>query len=149
MSFDLKDLLQSAVAAYRGAFPGVRIELNTPAEACFMRGAPDLILQMLDKLVENAVDFCAPSGAITVRLTRAASNYELAVSNDGPPIPADLLGRLFESLFEHRQGVDDKPHFGLGLYIVRLITEFHGGKALAANRSDGGGATFTAALPLV
>jgi signal transduction histidine kinase len=60
-----------------------------------------------------------------------------------------MLERLFESLFEHRRGHDDKPHFGLGLYIVRLIAEFHEGKALAANRADGGGAVFTAILPLI
>ena len=96
-----------------------------------MRGAPDLIVQMLDKLIENAVDFCPAKGTITVRLARAGSRYELAVINDGPPIPSALLERLFESLFEHRQDQDDKPHFGLGLYIVRLIAEFHGGKALS------------------
>jgi two-component system sensor histidine kinase ChvG len=56
---------------------------------------------------------------------------------------------LFESLFEQRQGRDDKPHFGLGLYIVRLVAEFHGGTAVAANRSDGGGAIFTITLPLI
>jgi signal transduction histidine kinase len=119
------------------------------ANACFMHGAPELILQMLDKLIENAVDFCSASGTITVRLTRAATDYELAVSNDGPPIPPDMLSRLFESLFEHRLGVDDKPHFGLGLYIVRLIAEFHGGRAIAANRSTDAGAVFTVILPLI
>ncbi|MEA3197003.1 MAG: hypothetical protein QOF32_1055, partial [Gammaproteobacteria bacterium] len=43
----------------------------------------------------------------------------------------------------------DKPHFGLGLYIVRLVAEFHGGTAAAANRPDGGGAIFTVTLPLI
>jgi two-component system, OmpR family, sensor histidine kinase ChvG len=149
LRFDLGELLQSAVAGYRDAFPAARIELVAPPDACFMHGAPDLVVQMLDKLIENAVDFCSASGTITVRLARAGTHYELNVSNDGPPIPEALLGRLFESLFENRQGTDDKPHFGLGLYIVRLIAEFHGGVAVAANRPDAGGAVFTVVLPFI
>jgi two-component system, OmpR family, sensor histidine kinase ChvG len=149
VNFDLRAVLESAVAGYRDAFPRTRIELDLPPDACYMRGAPELIVQMLDKLIENAVDFCPPSGVITVRLARTGSEYELTVGNDGPPIPPAVLERLFESLFEHRQGHDDKPHFGLGLYIVRLIAEFHEGKALAANRPNEVGAVFTVLLPLI
>ena len=149
VNFDLCELLGAAIAGYRDAFPASRFELDTPPNACPMLGAPDLIAQMLDKLIENAVDFCPPSGLITVRLARSGSNYELGVANDGPPIPQPLLPRLFESLFEHREGHGDRPHFGLGLYIVRLIAEFHGGAALAANRADGGGAAFTVMLPMI
>jgi two-component system, OmpR family, sensor histidine kinase ChvG len=149
VGFDFRELLISAVAAYRDSFRGSTIELQTPPDACFMRGAPDLIVQMLDKLIENAVDFCPPGGVIVVRLTRDLGQYELAVGNDGPPIPEAMLGRLFESLFEQRAGRDDKPHFGLGLYIVRLIAEFLGGRAAAANRADAGGAVFTVTLPII
>ena len=154
VNFDLRELLRSAIAGYRDAFPGPRFELDTPPDACSLRGAPDLIVQMLDKLIENAVDFCAPArsasvGTIIVRLARSGGDYELSVANDGPPIPTSLLERLFESLFEHRLGQDDRPHFGLGLYIVRLIAEFHGGKARAANRTDGSGAVFTIVLPMI
>jgi signal transduction histidine kinase len=149
VSFDLTELVGSAVAGYRLGFPNAHIDLDTPLDACFMRGAPDLVIQMLDKLIENAVDFCPASGTITVRLRRAETDYALTVGNDGPPIPTPMLGRLFESLFEHRLGVDEKPHFGLGLYIVRLVAEFHGGRALAGNRADGGGAVFTVLLPLI
>jgi dedicated sortase system histidine kinase len=147
--FDLRELLSSAVAAYRDGFPQAHIVLEAPPDACFIRGAPDLIVQLLDKLIENAVDFCPAAGLITVRLQRAPGNYLLQVQNDGPPIPPALHGRLFESLFEHRPGRDDKPHFGLGLYIVRLVAEFHGGSAVAANRPDGSGAIFTITLPLI
>jgi signal transduction histidine kinase len=148
-NFDLRDVLSSAIAAYRDGFPQAHFALETPTDPCFMRGAPDLLVQLLDKLIENAVDFCPPTGTITVRLERMLGNYVLQVQNDGPPIPQALLGRLFESLFEQRQGRDDKPHFGLGLYIVRLVAEFHGGTAVAANRPDGGGAIFTITLPLI
>jgi signal transduction histidine kinase len=149
VNFDLRELLSSAVGAYRDGFPQSRIELEIPADPCFFRGAPDLLVQLLDKLMENAVDFCPSGGIITVRLVRATGDYLLQVQNDGPPIPQELHGRLFESLFEQRQGRDDKPHFGLGLYIVRLVGEFHGGTAVAANRPDGGGALFTVTLPLI
>ena len=149
VNFDLRELLSSAIAAYRDGFPQARIALDLPSDPCFIRGAPDLLVQLLDKLIENAVDFCPAGGLITVRLERAMGNYVLQVQNDGPPIPQALHGRLFESLFEQRQGRDDKPHFGLGLYIVRLVAEFHDGTAVAANRSDGGGAIFTITLPLI
>ena len=149
VNFDLRDLLSSAIAAYRDGFAGVRIGLELPPDACFARGAPDLIVQLLDKLIENAVDFCPRGGAISVRLVRSQADYLLGVGNDGALIPAALMGHLFESMFEQRQGRDDKPHFGLGLYIVRLIAEFHGGTAAAANRADGGGVIFTVTLPLI
>jgi signal transduction histidine kinase len=149
VNFDLRELLLSAVAAYRDGFPDTRFEVQTPTDTCFMRGAPELIVQMLDKLIENAVDFCPAAGAVTVRLGRSGSEYRLEVINEGPPIPEAMLGRLFESLFEQRAGHDDRPHFGLGLYIARLIAEFHDGRAIAANRTDGSGAVFTVMLPLI
>ena len=149
VSFDLKQVTAAAVAAYRDGFPNTRIELDLPDGPCFVRGAPDLLVQLLDKLIENAVDFCPEGGAIAVRLARETNQYQLQVGNDGPLIPEALVGRLFESLFEQRQGRDDRPHFGLGLYIVRLVAEFHGGAAVAANRADGSGVIFTVTLPLI
>ncbi len=147
--FDLRELVSSAIAGYRGGFPRAHIEVRLPDGPCPLRGAPDLIVQLLDKLVENAVDYCPHDGAITVELARAAADFELTVANDGPQIPDDLLGRLFESLIEQRTGSDERPHFGLGLYIARLIAEFHGGTVGAANREPAGGAVFTVRLPMI
>jgi two-component system sensor histidine kinase ChvG len=149
VNFDLRELLISSVAAYRDGFSDTHFSVQTPQDPCFARGAPDLMVQLLDKLIENAVDFCPKSGTVTVRLERVGANYCLQVANDGPLIPEALMGRLFESLFEQRRGGDDKPHFGLGLYIVRLVAEFHGGTAVAANREDGSGVVFAIMLPLI
>jgi two-component system, OmpR family, sensor histidine kinase ChvG len=149
VNFDLRELMISAVAAYRDGFPATHFALQSPDDPCFARGAPDLMVQLLDKLIENAVDFCPRDGTVTVRLERVQTFYRLQVANDGPLIPEALMGRLFESLFEQRPGGDDKPHFGLGLYIVRLVAEFHGGTAVAANREDGSGVVFSIMLPLI
>jgi signal transduction histidine kinase len=74
---------------------------------------------------------------------------ELSVANPGPSLPPEAATKLFESLWQYRAAESDsplkrqRPHFGLGLYIVRLIAEFHGGSATAANLPDGSGAIFT------
>jgi two-component system sensor histidine kinase ChvG len=137
--FDLTALLQSAVAAYRGAFPQREFRTEMPGESLMLNGAPDLIVQLLDKLIDNAVDFSAPGSAITVRLRIEPQAALLEVDNPGPSLPLHIEGRLFESLWQSRPGGDSRPHFGLGLYIVRLIAEFHGGEAAARNLPDASG----------
>ncbi|HVH84176.1 MAG TPA: ATP-binding protein [Steroidobacteraceae bacterium] len=146
--FDLLPPLESAVAAYRGAFPERRFAAELPPGPVMMDGAPDLIVQMLDKLVENAVDFSAPGATITVRLLLTPQAALLEVDNPGPPLPSEAPGRLFESLWQSRSEGDNRLHFGLGLYIVRLIAEFHGGSASAGNLPGGRGARFSVRLPL-
>jgi two-component system, OmpR family, sensor histidine kinase ChvG len=146
VSFDLVPVLESAVAAYRGAFPERSFRTELPAEQVAIRGAPDLIVQMLDKLIENAVDFSAAGALIIVRLRLDPQAAVIEVDNPGPPLPGHVQGRLFESLWQSRAGPDSQPHFGLGLYIVRLIAEFHGGEASAANLPDGSGVRFAVRL---
>jgi len=146
-SFDLVPLLDSAVAAYRGAFRERNFSAELPAEPVMLTGAPDLIVQMLDKLIDNAVDFSVPGSTIRVRLLCVAREAVIEVENSGPELPLHLEGRLFESLWQSRPDPDSRPHFGLGLYIVRLIAEFHGGEARATNLSDGTGVRFSVRLP--
>ena len=144
--FDLGALVGATVGAYGSAFPQRRFRCEVPEEAVEITGAPDLIVQMLDKLIDNAVDFSADGATISVVLRADADIAELSVANPGPPLPAEAATRLFESLWQSRAESDRRPHFGLGLYIVRLIAEFHGGTAQAANLPDDSGAIFTIRL---
>jgi two-component system, OmpR family, sensor histidine kinase ChvG len=145
--FDLGALVRSAVDAYRSAFPLRRFTCELPEDRVEISGAPDLIVQMLDKLIDNAVDFSADGATISVDMRLEPDFVVLSVANPGPPLPPEAAGRLFESLWQSRAESDKRPHFGLGLYIVRLIAEFHGGNAEAANLLDGSGAVFSIRLP--
>ena len=148
--FDLVPLLASAADAYRIAFTERRFATELPQETVMIDGAPDLIVQMLDKLIDNAVDFSPSGGTITLRLTLDPSVAVLEVDNPGPPIAPEAQGRLFESLWQSRREggpeSDSRPHFSLGLYIVRLIAEFHGGTASAESLLGDTGARFTVRL---
>jgi two-component system, OmpR family, sensor histidine kinase ChvG len=70
------------------------------------------------------------------------------VENVGPVLAAENRHRIFESLWRSRNDADSRPHFGLGLYIVRLIAEFHYGRASVENLPDATGVRFTIRLSL-
>ena len=143
--FDAREVVRGCAYAY----PEKRIEVDLPAHPVRLRGAPDLYAQMLDKLVANAVDFAAGEEPIRVRLEARDGQATLVVSNRGPRLPEQMAGKLFESMVSVRPGNPGKePHLGLGLYIVRLVAEFHGGSAQALDREDGSGVVLRVRCPL-
>ena len=146
--FDVRELVQNMGQAYRQSFAGHRIETQLPDEPCWVEGSPDLVAQLLDKLMDNASDFTPQGGPITIALERGARSCTLSVRNEGPRLPPQLDNRLFESLVTSRTSVNGKPHLGLGLYIVRLIADFHRGTVNATNLPDDTGVVVSLELPL-
>jgi len=137
MRFDLRALLESTAKAYADAFPARRFETRLPGEPCGINGAPDLVVQLLDKLIDNAVDFSPAGSVITLALDAADGEFALSVTNVGAPIPPGVRLRLFDSMFQYRRDGASKPHFGLGLFIVRLVADFHEGRVSVENvRTD-------------
>jgi len=147
--FDLGTLVKACVEGYRAAFPRRAFVCETPDEPLPIDGAPDLVAQMLDKLAANAQEFATVDTPIVMTLTRVADTVQLAVMNEGPPLPEGMHEQLFDSMVSVRPGTGgDVPHLGLGLYIVRLIAEFHDGAARADDRDDGKGVVVTVSIPL-
>lgn len=127
--FDLLQLLQHQITAMRGVWPDVDIQLQSLHNQLMTHSAPDLVVQALEKLVSNAVDFHQPGSPIVIELTVDDASFSLAVINHGPKLPEGM--DLFKSMVSGRSGRSEEPHLGLGLYLVRLIAEFHRGKAFA------------------
>lgn len=148
--FDLGALVTECAQGYRLAHPKRIFEDKVPRYPVWVLGTPDLAAQMLDKLVENAGDFATPGTPIRIELDfEGVTSANLAVINQGPPLPTELDGRLFESMVSGRKGSGThQPHLGLGLYVARMIARFHGGELHAANLPGGGGVRFWAELRL-
>ncbi|HEY3077662.1 MAG TPA: ATP-binding protein [Burkholderiales bacterium] len=143
--FDAREVVRGCAYAY----PHRKFEIDVPERPVWLRGAPDLYAQMLDKLVSNAADFSTGDEPIRIRLDSRAGEATLTVSNRGPRLPEAMAGKLFESMVSVRNtNSGTEPHLGLGLYIVRLIAEFHGGTAEALDREDGSGVVFKVRTPL-
>jgi two-component system sensor histidine kinase ChvG len=144
--FDLAALVAGCVEGYRAAYPARRFDYVPPPGPLAMDGVPDAIAQLLDKLVENALDFAPAESAIRVWLASGGRRATLAVENDGPPLPEAQVARVFDSMVSLRTPEPRREggHLGLGLYIVRLVAEHHGGRVRAVNLPGGSGARFEA-----
>ena len=145
--FDAALVVRGCAEGYRMAYAPRAFELTLPEGPVTAQGAPDLLAQMLDKLVENAVDFAAAGTAIRISLAATGGSTRLRVENDGPALPPSLGDSLFGSMVSHREErAGQAPHLGLGLYIARLIAEFHGGTLRAENLPGARGVAFEATL---
>jgi two-component system, OmpR family, sensor histidine kinase ChvG len=145
--FDLAAVVASCCAAYRDVYPEREIAYARDVAAATTVGSGELIAQLLDKLVDNAVSFSPAGSRIDVTLTAGGGELVLAVANRGPLLPAKMRGRLFDSLVSIREQRDGRPHLGLGLHIVALIADFHGGRCEGDDLPDGSGVVFRVALP--
>ncbi|NLB12823.1 MAG: histidine kinase, partial [Gammaproteobacteria bacterium] len=125
------------------------LQTMLPPQPLPFRGAPDLIVQALDKLVDNAKSFCPPDGWVLIALAQTANGVEIAVANAGPPLPPTMQERLFDSLVSLRSNAqrgDGSPHLGFGLHVVRLVAQRHHGQARAATLPGGDGVEFRLVL---
>ncbi len=124
----------------RGA--GIAVAVDLPDDLPAVQGSAEQLGQVLLNLSLNAVD-STPNGG-QVWLAGRVHNDRLVFTfvNNGPPIPAEHLGRLFEPFFS------TKPNgTGLGLFVSQAIVQQHGGELNAANLPGGQGVCFTITLP--
>lgn len=103
--------------------------------------------QVVDNLITNAIKFSMPDTAITVSLVQSPEQIVIAVTDQGPGIPAEELPRLFQPFSRTSvRSTAGEPSTGLGLAISKSIVEGHGGR-IAVHSVIGQGTTFTVTLP--
>jgi len=146
-SVDLALWLRECAGAYRSAHPGRAILVQVPESPVPTRCAPELLTQALDKLVDNALGLTTTDDSMTLELVARGNWRHLRVRNTGTRLPGSFQDQLFDSLVSVREPGGVGTHLGLGLYIVRLVAEAHGGEVDARNLPDDGGVEFVLSLP--
>lgn len=144
------ELLNNLTLAYADIYPKVNFGINIQAnhKGYKILGSGELLVQMLDKLVDNAADFCPSGGKIELGLYAKQQEFVITVRNEGPTLPKMMHQQLFDSMVSMRDSSKESGnHLGLGLHIVRLIVEFHQGSVQCYNVPDNSGVIFEIHLP--
>ncbi len=144
---DIQELLKSYIANCAPSHGGCEFIYYGVDEPVYAVVSDYRIEQLLDKIIGNAVDFHRPHTPITVVLDTKRDCLRITVANRGQILPPNSDKALFDSMVSHREP-GNRLHFGLGLYVVRMIAEHHGGHARALNLTDGSGVAVMVELPL-
>ncbi|THB67006.1 MAG: hypothetical protein D6B27_05430 [Gammaproteobacteria bacterium] len=144
--FDLSDLLQTYIDGFCTTFPELSIIIESN-EKTIINGNKELIAQLLDKIFSNARDFHEPDSKIKSSIIKNSNEAIIIIANKGEPVAESVITQIFEPMVSTRHGDSKIAHFGLGLYIVKLIAEYHGGTVMAKNSSNGFAIIIT--LPII
>lgn len=146
---DIQKLLESYVANCELAHKDTHFVFRGTQGPVYARVSDYRIEQLLDKIIDNAIDFHRSNSPIKVQLDTFRDSLRITVANRGPTLPLEAQESLFDSMVTHRStDAQNRLHFGLGLYVVRTITEYHGGTVRAMNLTDGSGVAIMVQLPL-
>ena len=144
------EILRNAAATVQPAADakGVSMHAVLDPDVPQVSGDPDRLQQIVWNLLSNAVKFTPPGGWVELRLQQAGSAVQIVVRDNGQGIEPAFLPHTFER-FRQADSRFSREHggLGLGLAIVRELTELHGGTVSAASDGTGRGATFTVRLP--
>jgi two-component system sensor histidine kinase ChvG len=143
-TFDLDELLKGCVAGYRLAYATRKFDIQVSVSSSTFHGAPELFAQMLDKIIANAVEFSQKNSAINLQMVNSGQGYVLTIANQGNLLPEKMQHQLLDSMVSVRkQQNTEQPHLGLGLYIAKIIAQYHRGDIKIDNLKDKSGVVVT------
>jgi signal transduction histidine kinase len=143
---DLTQLVADQVRAHQLTNTGTKFTLDSSGEI-FVEADITLMKEAVSNLLNNAASFALDESTISVSVKADDSIATVNISNRGPLIEGDLE-KLFQPFASTRIG-PSSVHQGIGLYLVRLIAENHGGTASLANMASGGGVEASITLPRI
>jgi two-component system, OmpR family, sensor kinase len=141
---DVSDVVLDAASELEPVAGGHEISVDAPPGMNVL-GVRDELHRLVLNLMENALRHTDPGTAVEATVERRDGTIVLSVEDDGPGIPDDLHEKVFERFF--RGSSDRGGSSGLGLSIVRAVTESHSGSVTLEPPLDGRGARFVVRLP--
>jgi len=128
---------------------GHRLELAVEAQPLYVDGDAARLTQMIANILHNAAKYTPNGGCIGVRLARDGDAVSVRVRDNGQGISAELLPRIFDPFIQDDQSLARSAGgLGVGLALVRRLTELHGGTVTARSAGANQGSEFELRLPL-
>jgi signal transduction histidine kinase/ActR/RegA family two-component response regulator len=129
---------------------GHHLTLDLPAETLWVSADMTRLTQVFMNILANAAKYTEPKGAIRVRLTRERDNARVQISDNGIGIAPGILPKIFDLYVQAESTLtQSQGGLGIGLNLVKRLTEMHGGQVTAHSAGIQRGSAFEVVLPLI
>ncbi len=148
---DLNELVSHVVEDYQALFEanGVELTADLAATALYVDADHARLTQVVGNLLHNAAKFTQAGGSTRVSVSNEKQYAQLCVEDNGFGMSAEILSNLFKTFTQADTSLDRRGRgLGLGLALVKGLTELHGGTVNAYSEGLGRGSLFTVRLPL-
>jgi signal transduction histidine kinase len=148
---ELAAVVRGAIEATRGFIDESRHSLSValPDQSLFLDADPTRLSQIVSNLLNNAAKYTPERGSIRLAAERQGSDVVVSVRDDGVGIPAEMLDRIFDMFTQVDRSLErGSGGLGIGLTLVKSLTEMHGGSVEARSEGRGRGSEFLVRLPL-
>lgn len=145
-TFCLDEQLREVILSQEEGWAGKGLELEVDLDSADYRGNRDLLAQVWQNLLGNAVKFVPERGLVRVLLRREENRLRVSVADTGPGMSGEVQRRVFEKFYQGDPSRASQGN-GLGLALAKRVVDLHGGEIVVSSK-EGKGTTFTVYLPL-
>jgi PAS domain S-box-containing protein len=149
---ELSSVIQQAVEVARPLIDeaGHKLTIDLPDEPIYLNADRARLAQVFGNLLNNSSKYTGPEGTISLTAKRIDGEVVVAVKDNGAGIPQDKLDSIFDMFMQvDRTSEQSQAGLGIGLTLVKRLTEMHGGSIEARSAGEGQGSEFVVRLPVL
>lgn len=145
-SYSLDEQLREIILLYEPQWSEKELDLDIDLDSVMCYGNKDLLAQVWQNLIGNAIKFVADGGRIRILLRQKQSGIEVSIIDNGAGMSEDVMNRIYEKFYQGDTSRSSSGN-GLGLTLAKRIVDLHGG-TISASSKEGKGTAFTVVIPV-
>ena len=149
---ELSSVIQQAVEVARPLIDaaGHKLTIDLPDKPIYLNADRARLAQVFGNLLNNSSKYTGPEGTISLNASRIDGEVLVTVKDNGAGIPQDKLDSIFDMFMQvDRTSEQSQAGLGIGLTLVKRLTEMHGGSIEARSAGEGQGSEFVVRLPVL
>ncbi len=133
--FNLSEQIRNCILMFENKWTEKDLNMDIDFGDYYISGNREMLQQVWINLIDNAIKYADEKGTVKIRMTDTEKELMVSISDTGKEIPEESIGNIFRKFYQADRSHSSSGN-GIGLSIVRAITELHGGEVMVSSNSS-------------